>query len=245
MPRSALLLAVVFTAGLTLGVFLSQRLKPSEPASTATLDLRLVDGQTVRVRKVVDGDTIVLENGLHLRYSGVNAPESGRFVKNPAPLAQEATERNRALVEGRDVRIELAREPLDMYGRALGRVFIRQPDGATEIEAGEQLVIEGLARAMNLGLDAAVWERLRAAQESAKNAKTGLWGLSSAEQGLAGSATGEYLSSTEGAVFHTLECAQAQRIKAENRRFHLSPAEALAHGLRSCELCKPGQKSKE
>lgn len=235
------LIAIAFTVGLTAGVFLSLRIKSRDADSATTLDLKLRNGETVRVRSVVDGDTIVLENGLHLRYSGINAPESGRFIKSPAPLATEATARNRELVEGRDVRIELGRDPLDIHGRAIGRVFVKAADGTSEIEAGEQLVREGLAKAMNLGLDGATWERLQTAQEAAKKAGAGIWNPATAKSG---ESAGEYISSTTGSVYHAVSCAQAQRIKAENRRFHASVADAAAAGLRPCELCQKNTNQK-
>lgn len=228
------LIAIAFTVGLTAGVFLSLRLKPRDGDGAGALDLRVRSGETVRVRSVVDGDTIVLENGLHLRYSGINAPESGRFIKSPAPLASEATARNRELVEGRDVRIELGREPLDIHGRAIGRVFVKAADGTSEVEAGEQLVREGLAKAMNLGLDGPAWERLSAAQDTAKKSGAGIWKTSAAEN----TDAQEIVSSTAGNVYHDIRCAQAQRIKAENRRFHASVTDAVAAGLRACELCQ-------
>lgn len=229
------LVAIAFTVGLSAGVFLSLRLKPRETDASGALDLRVRSGETVRVRSVVDGDTIVLENGLHLRYSGINAPESGRFIKSPAPLASEATARNRELVEGRDVRIELGREPLDIHGRAIGRVFVKAADGTSEVEAGEQLVREGLAKAMNLGLDSGVWERLQSAQDAAKESGAGIWKASTPPES---ADAREIVSSTASSVYHAVSCAQAQRIKAENRRFHASVTDAAAAGLRACELCQ-------
>jgi len=233
-----ILIAIAFTVGLTAGVFLSQRLKTRD--SGAALDLRIRSGDTARVRSVVDGDTIVLENGLHLRYSGINAPESGRFVKDPAPLSAEATARNRELVEGKDVRIELGREPLDMYGRALGRVYIMPVNGGTEVDAGEQLVREGLAKAMNLGLEPAAWERLRSAQDAAKQSGAGIWNPAAQKKpefpaGI--TAKGNFISATGSGVYHVFHCAMAQRIKLENRRYFTTALEAGAQGLRPCETC--------
>lgn len=235
-----ILIAIAFTVGLTAGVFLSLRLKPRDSEAQQSLDLRLRSGDTVRVRSVVDGDTIVLENGLHLRYSGINTPESGRFVKDPAPLSAEATARNRELVEGKDVRIELGREPLDVHGRAIGRVFVVPANGGAEIEAGEQLVREGLARAMNLGLDPAAWERLKTAQDAAKQSGTGIWNSETLKKSAAtqAPAQGNFISAAGSGVYHVPQCAMAQRIKVENRRFFESAADAGAQGLRPCETCQ-------
>ena len=89
------------------------------------------DGGIYRVRSVVDGDTVVLENGLHIRYQGINAPETGHFVKDPAPLGAEATARNRELVEGKRVRLALARQPQDAYGRVISRISALPEEGSS------------------------------------------------------------------------------------------------------------------
>src|SRR5437868_3981442 len=73
-------------------------------SKTATLEMSLADGGQYHVRKVIDGDSIILENGIRVCYHGVRAPETGHYVKDPAPLAAEATKRNADLVEGKLVR---------------------------------------------------------------------------------------------------------------------------------------------
>ncbi|MGH7410275.1 MAG: thermonuclease family protein, partial [Candidatus Methylomirabilis sp.] len=52
------------------------------------------------VREVIDGDTIVLDDGRKVRYLGINAPEHGQ------PYAREATNLNRRIVSGLSVRLE-------------------------------------------------------------------------------------------------------------------------------------------
>jgi micrococcal nuclease len=47
------------------------------------------NAETFRVKQVVDGDTIILEDGTKVRYIGLNTPERGR------PFYEEATEANR------------------------------------------------------------------------------------------------------------------------------------------------------
>ncbi len=52
-------------------------------------------------------------------YIGVNAPELHHPTKGVEPLAREATEANRMLVEGQPVRLELDVQERDKYGRLL------------------------------------------------------------------------------------------------------------------------------
>ena len=106
---------LVFLFGMGAGYIFglaSPRPVASTPAP-AVLDLSVNDGGIYRVRKVVDGDTVMLENGVHVRYLGINTPEMGHFVKDQAPLAVEATSRNISLVEGKRIRLRLAPEPLE------------------------------------------------------------------------------------------------------------------------------------
>ncbi len=53
-----------------------------------------------RVARVIDGDTIVLEDGREVRYAGINAPEDGdiRF--------RDSTQANNLLVGGKEVRLD-------------------------------------------------------------------------------------------------------------------------------------------
>lgn len=86
-----------------------------------------------KVKKVIDGDTILLANGLVLRYVGITAPETGE------PYEKEATEVNRKLVEGKTVRLVYDNYKSDKFGRLLAYVFI----GNTNIS--EELARLGLA----------------------------------------------------------------------------------------------------
>lgn len=233
---------IVFTAlllGAALGYALgANRAIPVPQPQTQTLDLNITDGGVYRVRKVVDGDTVMLENGLMVRYHGVNAPEVGRFVKDPAPLSGKATERNIALVEGKRVRLRLAREPLDIHGRIVARVLVQPDDpncAAPEADAGALLITEGLARASGLSLTAEENRAMKALEDQARRDKVGIWSLETEN-----TATRKpycAASGSETRVYHAAACAIAGRIKAENRHEYGSPQEAEAAGLRPCDKC--------
>src|SRR5215218_9248099 len=89
------------------------------------------DGATVRVARVVDGDTIRVElpSGEEaVRYIGIDTPES---VKPGAPVecfAKRASAFNERLVAGERVRLVRDVEERDRYGRLLAYVY-RQRDG--------------------------------------------------------------------------------------------------------------------
>lgn len=130
--------------------------------------------RSVKVLRVVDGDTIVARDlttgrSQRVRYIGVDTPES---VKPDTPVecyGHEASDFNRRLVEGRIVRLVFDREPFDRFGRSLAYVHI----GDTFVNA--ELLERGFARTLEIEPNtskAAYFDRL---QRVAMRTNTGLW----------------------------------------------------------------------
>ncbi len=126
----------------------------------------------VRVVEVVDGDTLVVEDGRSVRVLGVDAPETHNpNLEGPQPLGAAATARLAALVAGRTVGLERDTTDADHYGRALRHVWV----GRTLV--AERLVAEGLGRVLVIPPDTRHADRLRAAEADAKADRRGVWGL--------------------------------------------------------------------
>jgi endonuclease YncB( thermonuclease family) len=231
--------AAVFAAGFAAALLVQfvwrAGREPAREGTQATADLNVVSGGAYRVARVVDGDSIVLDSGLHVRYAGVNTPELGRFVSAPAPLAKEAAARNRELVEGRRVRLTLSETPVDAHGRLIAHAVVLS-ENAGELDVEAALLREGLARAMGIGLRAGEYERLKALEERAKADKLGIWGAPASAQGDA-PARFPFCASSEGRVFHRADCPQAQHISPANFEGYRSMEEALATGRRPCSQC--------
>jgi len=85
------------------------------------------------VTKVIDGDTVVVEGGYHVRLIGVDADENGY------PCYEQAKARLEELVLGRMVKLEKDKTDVDQYGRCLRYMFL----GITNINV--QLAKEGVA----------------------------------------------------------------------------------------------------
>jgi micrococcal nuclease len=126
--------------------------------------------ETLRVKTVVDGDTVELEDGRKVRYIGVNTPEIERGTKKGQCYGQEALRRNRELVEGKEIRMEKDVSETDKYGRLLRYVFVG------DVFVNEVLVREGFAEAKRYKPDTAKADALEAAERQAMDGKMGKWG---------------------------------------------------------------------
>jgi hypothetical protein len=88
---------------------------------------------SVVVTNVIDGDTIVIDTGEHVRFIGIDTPEVGHCGHDAA------TENMRTMVSGKAVILSArARDNTDKYGRLLR--YVDLPDGTdtglAQIRAG-------------------------------------------------------------------------------------------------------------
>ncbi len=116
------------------------------------------------VVRVIDGDTVELEDGQRVRYLGIDTPEVGE------PYAANATARNKELVEGKVVELQTGKRDKDEYGRLLRYVYVN----GTFVNA--ELVAEGLARAYIFDSDERYSQVLVQLEQYAKLREWGLWG---------------------------------------------------------------------
>lgn len=119
-----------------------------------------------RVVRVIDGDTIVLEDGQRVRYIGVDTPELSDGVEF---LAHEAREANRGFVEGRIVSLEKDYSETDRFGRLLRYVYV----DSTFVNA--ELVRMGYAEAKAYPPDIRYQSCLGALEREARAAGMGIW----------------------------------------------------------------------
>lgn len=102
--------------------------------STLGTVVRVVDGDTIQVR--------VNDREENVRYIGVNTPETHHPTKGRERAGREATEVNRARVEGRTVRLELDVQERDRHGRLLAYVYV------DDVMVNAELVRRGYAQVM-------------------------------------------------------------------------------------------------
>lgn len=128
-----------------------------------------------RVKQVIDGDTIELDNGQMVRYIGIDTPETRKrqgkgWVYAPEPYAEKAQEFNRRLVEGKEVRLEFDVQKKDKYNRLLVYCFV----GDTFVNA--KLLEEGFALLYTWPPNVKYTDLLVKMQEEARRNNRGLWG---------------------------------------------------------------------
>ncbi len=134
--------------------------------------LRCSDHRTVK--RVVDGDTLLLENGERVRLIGVDTPETKRPNTPVQYFGKEATAFTRRMVEGKRVKLEFdpANAHLkhrDRYGRTLAYVFL---ENGTLLNA--EIIRQGYGFAMTK-YPFARMEEFRRLERQAREQRRGLW----------------------------------------------------------------------
>lgn len=145
----------------------AQNMSPQESKKQTSSD-QFPAGE-VKVIRVIDGDTVEIEGGERVRYVGINSPEAANSQKQAECFSQEATEKNKSLVEGKTVRLEKDATDRDKYGRLLRYVYV----GDTFVNL--ELVAQGFAHVRIYPMDNRYQRQLIDAQKEAKSSARGLW----------------------------------------------------------------------
>ncbi len=77
-----------------------------------------------KVKRVIDGDTILLINGERVRLIGVDTPETKHPQKPVQYFGREAYLFTKQMVDGKEARFEFERQKRDRYGRLLAYVYL-------------------------------------------------------------------------------------------------------------------------
>jgi len=123
------------------------------------------------VRWVIDGDTIVLADGRHLRFIGYNAPERAHRESPAEPLGDTAWRALKSrLPQGAPLQLEFDRQRHDRHGRLLAHAFLA--DG-TNLQAA--MLRDGLGLRLTIPPDLRHQSCYAAAERSARRQRRGLW----------------------------------------------------------------------
>ena len=151
-----------------MGAFLLSGLLTAFPAFSACS--LLSPQQTVHVRTVFDGDTVLLKDGRRVRLLGINTPEMGRDGRPDQPFAQAAKSTLKQLVTDQPLALVVGRQQKDRYGRILGHLY--RPDGQHLAEA---LLQQGLGYRVSVNPNTRLVDCLATAERRAEQKAVGLW----------------------------------------------------------------------
>ena len=142
------------------------------------------DYTNILVKRVVDGDTLLLENGVRVRMIGIDTPEihesdklyrdskrSGEDTSAIKKLGEEAYAFTKNLVEGKRVGLEFDTEKYDKYNRLLAYVFLKN----NGMFVNAEIVKQGYASLMTIPPNVKYAELFRQLYKEARENKRGLW----------------------------------------------------------------------
>jgi micrococcal nuclease len=176
----------------------------------------------LRMKEVVDGDTIVLNNGETVRYIGIDTPEEGES------FFLESTEANLQLLQGKVISLRYDIERRDRYGRLLAYVWV------DTLLVNAELVRRGLAYVYLFSPNLKYRDLFISLQKKAREDSLGIWSVQTTPE--------EYYVASRRSkrhVFHRPDCEWGSKIKKENLlRFETRDA-ALDSGYSPCRTCKP------
>ncbi|VAX12102.1 hypothetical protein MNBD_GAMMA24-325 [hydrothermal vent metagenome] len=129
--------------------------------------------ENVIVKRVIDGDTLQLDDGRKLRLIGVNTPERGRNGQTAEPLANRAWHLLQALASpGSALRLRWGKEKKDRYGRLLAHVF-----NAENRNLSASLLTAGMGAAIQIPPNLWAYQCYLHAEQSARKQHRGIWRL--------------------------------------------------------------------
>ena len=168
MRKILLVIFFVIVIGCTSNASQNLEVKPlvTEPIEKKS-PLNLIQYEVIRV---IDGDTVELKNGERLRYNDIDTPETVHPNKPVECYGPQASSKNKELVEGEIIFVELGNPAKDRYGRLLGYVYI------DDLFVNAELVRGGYAEVNSYGNPGSKLSNLLDIEKNAKESMKGLWG---------------------------------------------------------------------
>jgi len=141
-------------------------------ALAADVEGRLAPGGAAAVVGIVDGDTVVLDDGRQVRLVGIQAPKLplGRKGFVAWPLAEAARRAVADLIEGQTVRLAFGGVRMDRHHRVLAHLF--REDG---LWVQGEMLRRGLARVYTFPDNRALAGAMYAEEGAAQAARAGIW----------------------------------------------------------------------
>lgn len=190
--------------------------------------------ETHKVKRVIDGDTIELENGEKVRLIGIDTPETVHPSKDVEYYGKEASDFTKRMLEGKQVEIEFDIQKRDKYGRLLAYVYLE--DG-TFINA--ELLKQGYATISTYPPNIKYVDEFTRLQREARENDRGLWGKSlsenveiSVQQSILQNDSIVYITKT-GTKYHQDGCRYLSKSKIP------IPLKEAVLSYSPCSVCNP------
>lgn len=144
----------------------------AQAQEAATRPEQLSPGPEGTVLKILDGDTLVLNQHINVRLTGLNAPEIAHQDRAAEPFGPESRQLLEKLAKGQKVRLYYGGTRKDRYGRALAHIV--RDDGLWLQEA---MLKAGGARVYTFADNYALAAPMLAAEATARTSRKGVWAL--------------------------------------------------------------------
>lgn len=151
----------------------AQSANPAPEPETCTLE----PGPVKTAARVIDGETIQLDDGSEVRLIGALAPRARDAAADAAswPAEQDAIAALSELVLGRSVKLAYGGRKTDRYGRHVAHLFVEK-DGTSQWVQGAMLSA-GHARVYGLPENFACARELFAHEDIARQDRRGVWSI--------------------------------------------------------------------
>lgn len=177
--------------------------------------------------KVVDGDTIYLDNGEKIRFVGVNTPERGV----EGYIASKNFVQKLCLNKEVGIDVDDAKHS-DKYGRTLGVVIV----GGKNVN--EMLLKEGLAEIMYMPPSEFYPYNWANSSTHIPNSHNTIAHTNS-DSSSSSSDSGYYIGNSNTGKFHEASCRWGQKISEHNKVTFKSRDYAISQGYQPCKVCNP------
>lgn len=183
--------------------------------------------KSAKCTKVVDGDTIELDDGEKVRFVGVNTPERGV----EGYIASKNFVQKLCLNKEVGLDIDDSKHN-DKYGRTLAVVIV---DGKN---LNEMLLKEGLAEIMYMP-PSEFYPYDWANENTPTSSHQSSSGSSDTGSSQSSSDSGSYVGNANTGKFHVASCSSVSKMSEKNKVFFSSRDEAINQGYVPCKRCNP------
>lgn len=157
--------------GVLAATFLTILCLLGKPLVAADCGVRTMDAEAA-ISRVVDGDTIHLQDGSSLRFIGINTPEIDYESGQSQPFSEAARDYlSQRFKADKHISIIYGKQSEDRYGRRLAHLFFTNGESVQR-----SLLLAGLAVWIVVPPNTKFKDCYGLAERQARRAKRGLWG---------------------------------------------------------------------